>query len=89
MIPVYKQLEYNENCSKISESLWQYCRDEPEYNVADSESFKFKSKTTSNTNDAGAKDIKIALSLKHLINFWRTLEVLLPINCLEKSNNIF
>ena len=37
-------IEYSDNYSKIFRSLWKYCRDEPDNNMADSKSFKFKSK---------------------------------------------
>ena len=28
-MPMYNLIEYNDNYSKTSEILWQYCRDEP------------------------------------------------------------
>ena len=28
-MPMYDLIEYNDNYSKTSEILWQYCRDEP------------------------------------------------------------
>ena len=41
-------------------------------------SFKFKLKITGNTlTDSNTKDFKIAVLLKYLSNFWRTLEMLL------------
>ena len=41
-----------------------------------SDSLKSKIKTIGNTPDDGnAKNVEIALSLKHWINFWRTLEM--------------
>ena len=29
MMPMYNLIEYSDNCSKTSGSLWQYYRDEP------------------------------------------------------------
>ena len=51
------------------------------YHAADnSASFKFKQRMTSVTVDNGIKNFEIMVPLKHLSNFWRTLEMLL-INC--------
>ena len=66
---------------KTSGSLWQYYRDEPNDNLADSKSFKSKIKITGKTLDNGnEKDIGIMVPLMYLSNFWRTLEMPL-INC--------
>ena len=66
---------------KKSESLWQYYRDDPNNNITRSESFKFKIKITGKTPAVGnTKDVWIAVSLKSLSNFWRTLEMPL-VNC--------
>ena len=43
-MPLYNLLEYSDNYAKTSGSLWQYYRDEPNDNIADSESFKSKIK---------------------------------------------
>ena len=40
LMAMYNLIEYNDNYSKTSGSLWQYYRDEPNDNLADSESFK-------------------------------------------------
>ena len=78
---MYKLIEYSNNYAKTSGSLWQYYRDEPNNNLADSESFKFKVKITGKTpNDDNEKDVEIMVPLKYLSNFWRTLELPL-INC--------
>ena len=86
-MPMYNLIEYNNNYSKTSGSLWQYCKDIPavdnnnasvnfaENNRADS--FNFKVKITSQTGDDGTKNIEIMVPLKYLSNFWRTLEMLL------------
>ena len=89
VMPKYNLIEYRDNYSKTSGSLWQYCKDIPavdnnaivnfaENNLTDS--FNFKVKMTSQTGDDGTKNIEIMVRLKYLSNFWRTLEMPL-INC--------
>ena len=48
---------------------------------SESESFKFKWKFSENTNNESVTNEKIAVPLKYLCNFWRTLKMPL-INCL-------
>ena len=80
-MPMYNFIEYSDNYSKTSGSLRQYYKDEPNDNLADSESFKSKVKITGKTPAAGnTKDVEIIVPLKYLSNFWRTLEMSL-INC--------
>ena len=43
---MYNLIEYSDNYSKTSGRLWQYYKDEPNDNLADSESFKSKVKIT-------------------------------------------
>ena len=45
-MPMYNLIEYSDNYAKTSGSVWQYFRDEPDDNLADSESFKSKIKIT-------------------------------------------
>ena len=81
VMPVYNLIQYSDNYSKTSGSLWQCYKDEPNDNLADSESFKSKVKITGKTPDDGnTKDVEIIVPLKYLSNFWRTLEMPL-INC--------
>ena len=76
VMPMYNLIEYSDNYSKTSGSLWQYYRDEPSDNLADSESFKSKIKITGKTPAAGnEKDVEIMVPLKYLSNSWRTLEI--------------
>ena len=89
-MPIYNLIEYSDNYSKTSGGLWQYCKDIPavdntnaivncaENNLTDS--FNFNVKITNQTGDDGTKNVEIMVPLKHLSNFWRTLEMLL-INC--------
>ena len=81
VMTMYNLIEYSNNYSKTSGSLWQYYKDEPNDNLANSESFKSKVKITGSTPAGGnTKDVKIIVPLKYLSNFWRTLEMPL-INC--------
>ena len=78
---MYNLIEYSDNYSKTSGSLWQYYKDDPNNNTTDSESLKFKVKITGETPDDGnTKDVEIIVPLKYLSNFWKTLEMPL-INC--------
>ena len=76
VMPMYNLIEYSENYAKTTGSLWQYFRDEPNDNLADSESFMSKIKITGKTpNDDNEKDVEIMVPLKYLSNSWRTLEM--------------
>ena len=79
-MPMYNLLEYNGNYAKTSASLSQYCTDDPDDNITDSKSFKFKSIITDNINNADIANVKIVVPLKYLNNFWKSLEMPL-INC--------
>ena len=66
VMPIYNLIEYSDNYAKISGSLWQYYRDEPNDNLADSESFKYKIKVTGKIPATGnEKDVEIMLPLKY------------------------
>ena len=76
VMPMYNLIEYSDNYSKTSGSLWQYYKDESNDNLTDSESFKSKIKITGKTPTNGnTKDVEIIVPLKYLINFWRNLEM--------------
>ena len=92
---MYNLIEYSDNYSDTSGSLWQFKRDEVPANNADltinnSQSFKYKAALLGKTADAvnntnsSVKDAKIVVPLKYLSNFWRSLEMPL-INNLELS----
>ena len=58
VMPMYNLIEYSDNYSKTSGSLWQYYKDDPNDNLADSESFKSKVKITGSTPaDDNKKDL--------------------------------
>ena len=91
VMPMYNLIEYSGIYSKISGSLWQYCKYLPavnnngnivELNGANAtDSFNFKAKITDMTGNNGIiKGAEIMHPLKYLSNFWRTLAILL-INC--------
>ena len=88
VMPMYNLIEYSDNYSKTSGSLWKYYRDEPALTNAsaldnfpgNSDSFKYEQKITGSTGNNGTKAAKIMVPLKYLSNFWRTLEMSL-INC--------
>ena len=91
VMPMYNLIEYSDNYSDTSGILWQFKRDEQNMNngnrvevtTADSSSFKYKSrffKTPAATDNGVFKTVKMAVPLKYLSNFWRSLEMSL-INC--------
>ena len=69
-MPMYKLIEYSDNYSKTCGSLWQYYKDDPNDNIANSGSFKSKVKITRKTPDNGnTKDVEITVPLKILQQF--------------------
>ena len=89
-MPLYNLLEYSKNYRKTSGSLWNYYRDEPNggavgninYSIKNSKSFDYKTSITGKLegNNVENDDVEIAVPLKYLSNFWRTLDMPL-INC--------
>ena len=88
---MYNLIEYSDNYSDISGSLWKFKRYEVPANNVDltidnSQSFKYKAALLGKTADvvnntnSSVKDAKIVVPLKYLSNFWRSLEMSL-INC--------
>ena len=83
---MYNLIEYSDNYSYTSGSLWQFKRDEIINNANvtnDNNAFSFTCKASliGNTGNNGTKNgLKIAVSLKYFSNFWRSLEMPL-INC--------
>ena len=68
-------IEYSDNYSKTSGSLWQYYKGDPNDNIEDSKSFKFKVKITGKTpNNGNTKDVEIIIPLKYLIHFCELLK---------------
>ena len=93
VMSIYNLLEYSKNYRKTTGSLWNYYRDEPSNPLSsNSESFKYKTSITGNTynigdgeegydaNKVGKNETEVVIPLKHLSNFWRSLNIPL-INC--------
>ena len=81
VMPMYNLIEYSDNYSKTSGSLGQYYYDEPNDDLANSESFKSKVKITGNSPaNLNTIVVEIIVLLKYLTSFWKTLEMPL-INC--------
>ena len=82
VMPVYNLLEYSKNYRKRTGSLWNYYRDEPSDLLStNSESFKYKTSIAGKTlNNDSLTDAEVVVPLKHLSNFWRSLDIPL-INC--------
>ena len=84
-MPMYNLIEYSDNYSDTSGNLWQFKRAEiggdddltvdAQHIPNNSSSFKYKSSFITDKNG-----VKIAVPLKYLSNFCRSLEMLL-INC--------
>ena len=76
---MYNLIECSKNYRKTTDSLWNYCRDEPNdppadnYNadsITNSISFKYKSSITGKTAvNRGTKEVEFAIQLSHLSNF--------------------
>ena len=91
-MPMYNLIEYSDNYSKTSGSLWQYCKEISAVNDAGNifdfintnttDSFKFETQITGQTNNNGRIDnVEIMVPLKYLSNFGGTLEM--PLNNCE------
>ena len=93
LMPMYNLIEYSKNSSG---RLSDYYRDEPNsgaeggvnYSIKNSRSFDYKTSITAELEGRNVEndDVGIAVSLKYLSNFWRTLNMPL-INC-EMSLNL-
>ena len=87
-MPMYNLIEYYDNYSDSSGSLWQFKRDESPINNAgnllnvaldNSTSFKYKESLLRKADDAGGddrslKNAKIVLPLKYLSIFFRVIK---------------
>ena len=86
---MYNLIGYIKNYSKTTGRLWNYFyRDEPNsgavgdanYSIRGSKSSDYQTSITGRLEDNNT-EIVIVVSLKHLSNFWRTLDIPL-INCI-------
>ena len=90
VMPMYNLIEYGKNYGKTTGSLRNYYKDEPNsgteeninYSIKNSKSFEYKASITGKLegNNVEKDDVEIAVPLKYLSNFWRTLHIPL-INC--------
>ena len=90
LMPMYNALICNKNYRKTIGSLFNYFRDEPNsgavenisYSIKNSKSFDYKTSITGKleVNNVEIDDVEIAVPLKYLSNFCRTLDIPL-INC--------
>ena len=102
VMPMHNLLECSKNYSKTFGSLLNYYRDkltdekndnnDPNKNVINSKSFKYKASLTGSTynvnnnvddydaNKESTKEVESAMPLKHLGNFWKSLNIPL-VNC--------
>ena len=93
VMPMYNLLEYSKNYRNTTGSFWNYYRDEPnkestgcgngaiKYSVRNSKSFDYRTSIIGTLEDGNTeKEAEIVVPLKHLSNFWKTLDMLL-INC--------
>ena len=83
VMPMYNLLEYSKNYRKTTESLRNYYRHKPSYPFSsNSKPFKHNTSTVGKTpedNDS-LRNAELAIPLKHLNNFWGSLNIPL-INC--------
>ena len=86
VMPMYNVIEYSNNYSKPSGSLWEYGKDISgvnnngdivNFNGADAtDSFNSKARITGQTDNGGEiYNVEITVPLKYLSDFWRTLEM--------------
>ena len=93
IMPMHNLTEYSDNYPDVSGSLWSFKRDEivNNANVTNDDNgplFKFKASIIGNTEKNGTKNgVEIAVPLKYLSNFWRSLEMSLINYGLELSLN--
>ena len=94
-MPMYNLIEYSDNYQDSSATLYQYKRDEPQDDLANnlatntSRSFKYKVNLLGDPNAVGnvaRRDVKIVVPLKYLSNFFRSLEMPLPVVTLSKED---
>ena len=85
-MPIYNLTEYSDNYSDTSGSSWGFKRDKVANNADmanedNAPSFKYKANLIDDPETNGTKKrVKIAVPLKYLTDFWRSLEMPL-INC--------
>ena len=88
VMPMYNLTEYSKNYSNTTERLWNNYRDEPNsetevninYYIKDSKSLDYKTRITGRLEGNNTeKEVETVVPLKHLSNFWRTLDIPLTV----------
>ena len=79
VMSMHNLIEYRDNYSKTSGSLWPYCKEIPAVNIVGdivdfneanaTDSFNFKTKITVQTNNDGIINVEIMVPLRYLSNF--------------------
>ena len=76
---MYNLLEYSDNYSMTSGSLWNNYRDEMDDNngnASEGKSFKYKTKMIVKTREnLPSLDIEVTIPVKHVSNFYRSLDL--------------
>ena len=95
VMPMYNLLEYSQNYSMTSGSLWNYYKheiDDVDDNASDGKSFRYKTKIVGNTQERPGNEedenrssvptlnVEVTIPVKYISNFWRSLDLPL-INC--------
>ena len=76
VMPIFNLIEYSKNYSKTSATLWNYYKDISIDPITNYESFKYKTSIIGRiANNGNTKEVVFSASLKHLSNFWRTLDM--------------
>ena len=90
VMSMYNLIEYSKNYKKITGSLWNYYRVEPNsgeigninYSIKNSKFFDYKTSITGKLegNNVEKDDVELVVALKYLSNIWKILNMSL-INC--------
>ena len=102
-MPMYNLIRFSKSYSKITGTLWDYYKDEPNsgaerninHSIKNSKSFDYKTSITRRPESNNTeKEVEIVVLLKRLSNFWKTLAILLfngeidlILTCFENCNN--
>ena len=84
-----KSIIFQLTMQKTFGTQWNYTRDIPVDPITNSESFKYKISIAGKTaDDDNTKEVEIPVPLKHLGNFWKTLNMPLIHNEVNNRNMV-